>query len=117
MSVNIAINEAWDIEVVNGVIVRSFDTDQVRQLIETRLLLVQQEWFLDLSAGLPWFTEMTGRQANQFTIRSYISNEIINTPGVESLQSLDMDYDSGARKLNIVYVYTDVFGEQVTGNL
>ena len=117
MSVNIAINESWDIAVVNGVIQRSFDTTQVRQLIETRLLLVRQEWFLDLNAGLPWYTEMTGRNVNPFTVRSYISNEIVNTPGVESLQSLEMDYDSAARKLNLVYVYTDVFGEQVTGNL
>lgn len=118
MSVNIALNrDTWDIEEINGAIHRVFDSRQVLQLVETRILTIQQEWFLDLSSGLPWYTEMMGRHTDVFTIRSYLSDEIIDTPGVESIQNIEADYDSLNRKLAISYKFTDIFGIQASGNL
>ena len=118
MSNNIHVDEVtWDISERNGSIYRIYDAAQVLQSIMTRLLTVEQEWFMDLTAGLPWFTEMTGRHADIRTIRSYITNEIINTPGVSSLQGLEMDYDIVKRKLDIEFIYTNIYGESVTGSL
>lgn len=111
----IALTTAWDIQELNGTIQRISGERQILQLIETRLMTVQQEYFLDLSAGLPWFSEMTGRNTNIHTIRSYISNEIITTEGVESLQALDIDYKN--RKLNINFIYTDIYGNEASGSL
>jgi len=51
-----------DLYIVNGQIARVSKSDAILQTIKTRLLLIYQEWFLDLSKGLPWFTQMMGHR-------------------------------------------------------
>lgn len=101
-----------DIEALNGAIRRTVDADEIKQRIKTRLLLVQEEWFLDLSSGLPWFTELTGRDVDLYKVRSFVSLLIKNTDGVEELVSLELNLDDN-RKLEIEFKCIDVFGNQI----
>jgi hypothetical protein len=111
------LNIDHDIESHGAQIRRVVGSDEISQRIKTRILLIQEEWFLNLSAGLPWFTELTGKNVDLYKIRSYISLLINQTAGVAELVSLDLDLDSAARKLNITFEYIDIFGNSNSGVL
>lgn len=108
-------SETHDISVQDRQIRRVVDSEEIQQRIKTRILLVQQEWFLNLGAGLPWFTELSGRNVDLYKVRSYISLLINQTDGVSQLVSLDLSVDNEARKLNVEFTYIDIFGNNTSG--
>ena len=110
-----AINDNHDMHVLNGQIARVSKSDAIMQLIKTRLLTVQEEWFMDLSAGLPWYTKMLTKPTDLYKIRSYLSREITSTEGVDSLLSLELQYNNGERKLDVEFKYTDTYGNTLEG--
>lgn len=110
-----ALNETHDLYIANGQIARVTKSDSIMQAIKTRLLTVAEEWFMDLSAGLPWYTEMSGRNADLYLIRSYISSEITGTEGVDVLLSLELEYNNKDRKLDVLFKYTDIYGNTLEG--
>lgn len=110
-----AIDDNHDMYIMNGQIARVANSDVIVQLIKTRLLTVQEEWFMDLSAGLPWYTKMLTKPADLYKVRSYLSREIIATEGVDRLISLELQYNSGERKLDVNFKYTDTYGNTVEG--
>ena len=114
---NIGLNDNYDIELENGQIKRVVDSYQVQMNVKTRLLTIQEEWFLDLAMGLPWFTEMTGRHPDYLLIQSKVANSVYNTEGVVEVLEIVLDMDKANRKLNINFKYTDVFNQTVTGSL
>lgn len=106
-----------DIYLTDRSLTRKLDSDSIRQTIETRLLTVQYEFFLNLDAGLPWYTDMTGHGVDLYLVRSLISEEIINTDGVLQLEFFDLLLDKETRKLEIQFKYTDIFNKSVTGTV
>ena len=114
---SLALNSNHDLYINNGQIARISSSDAIIQLVKTRLLLVREEWFMDLSAGLPWFSKMMGRNPNPYKIRSYVAKEIILTEGVSELKSLELVYNNAERKLDILFSYTDIYGNTVEGTL
>jgi hypothetical protein len=59
----------------------------VAQIIGTTLKLWLGEWFLNLSAGIPWSTQIAGR--NTLPLATMIlRSAILNVPGVTSIGSL-----------------------------
>jgi len=114
---SLALDTNHDLYINNGQIARVSASDTILQLVKTRLLLVREEWFMDLSAGLPWFSKMMGRNPDPYKIRSYVAKEIILTEGVNELKSLELVYNKGERKLDIFFSYTDTYGNTVEGTL
>lgn len=114
---SLSLNSNHDLHIINGQIARVSNSDAVLQLVKTRLLLMREEWFMDLSAGLPWFSKMMGRNPNPYKIRSYVAKEIILTEEVSELKSLELVYNKEIRKLDILFSYTDIYGNTVEGNL
>ena len=110
-----AIDDNHDMHVLNGQIARVSLSDAIMQLIKTRLLTVQEEWFMDLSAGLPWYTKMLVKPTDLYKIRSYLSKEIVATEGVDSLLSIELQYNSEERKLDVEFKYTDTYGNTLEG--
>jgi len=87
-----------------------YDSDAVLQTVKTRLLLHYEEWFLDLSEGLPWFTELLKHNPDFSLIESRISETIINTDGVESLENIQLAFTPTTRVLIVNFTYIDVYG-------
>lgn len=110
-----AINKTThDLYISNGQIARVSNSEAIAQTVKTRLLTVQEEWFLDLNAGLPWFTKMLGATPDLYKIRGYVAREIINTNGVEDLKTVELLYNKKDRKLDIEFTYVDIFGNTVS---
>lgn len=114
---SMALNSSYDVFVSDGKIARVTDSNAILQLVKTRLLTVKEEWFMDLDAGLPWFTQLTGRNVDLYKIRSYVAVSIINTPGVTGLGAVELELSKSDRKLNIDFTYTDKYGKTSSGSL
>ena len=106
-----------DIFVENGQIVRATGSDSVRENVKQRLLTIQEEWFLDLRLGLPWFTELTGRQVKLEKIKSSVARTILGTEHVSDLLDLEVKYDNTTRRLFIEFEYRDEYNQIVRESL
>lgn len=111
----IALDENHEPYVENKRIARKYNSDAVAQTVKTRLLLIRQEWFLNLDAGLPWFAEMLGKRSNITTIKSYVATQILGTEGVVEITRLDVIIDKQNRAFEMYYEYRDEYGETVSG--
>lgn len=90
------------------------DSDAVLQIVKTRLLMHYEEWFLDLSEGLPWFTEILTHNPNFKIIESRVGETILTTSGVIRLETLAITFLSGTRNMGIDFSYTDEYGTTQT---
>lgn len=98
------------------------DGAEVVQHVRTRLQFYLEEWFLDLSAGTPYFQQIFTKPANLANIESIFKSRILNTPEVETLTEFSMDYEGGSvRKLTVSFSAETVYGvinnEKVTINV
>lgn len=93
---NLLLDDAtWDLKLVNGNLVISSGDDAVRQAIYSRLRFFVGEHFADESIGILNFTDMFGKkQPNLTAIREDFRAEILATPGVASVESIDLRHDS-----------------------
>ena len=82
--------------------------DAVAQAINTRLLLWQGEWFLDLTAGTPWAQQILGFHAQ--SVRDIALRQVIlGTPFVTSLLNFSSNLDP-RRGLSVSYQVDTLFG-------
>lgn len=111
---NLLLDEStWDLELVNGNLVVSSGDDAVRQAIYFRLRFFKGEFFADESIGLLNFADMLGKkQPNLTAIREAFRAEILATPGVASVDSIDLRHDSG-RSYSLSFVCTQDDGTKL----
>lgn len=83
----------------------------IQQKLNIRLRLVQGEWFLDSTKGLPYFTDMLGKEnIDGANIEALFKREILNTIGVDEITSFDMNLSS-ARQLTVQFSVNTDLGE------
>ena len=75
--------------------------DEVRQRVEQRLRMIRSEWFLDVTAGLPWFSDIFAKGQTRGVIEALIKNEIVRTPGVRELTAFELTIDKFTREARI----------------
>lgn len=81
----------------------------VAQAIQTSLNLFQGEWFLDITAGVPWYTQVVGYDT-QALYDSLIKDKIKSVEGVLSIISYTSTLDTRARQLDIAVQVSTIFG-------
>jgi hypothetical protein len=110
-------SRSTDIQVTNGSIDRAYLSDSVLENVKQRILTVYQEWFLNLNEGLPWFTELTGKNVNIETVKAHIARAVNSTVGVLELMEITLIPNPSNRKLNVSFKYKDIYGETRIGDL
>lgn len=81
----------------------------VAQAIGTRLRLWLGEWFLDLTVGVPWITQVVGTGTSG--IRDMvIRTAILNTEGVLSIVSYSSSLDTENRLFSVNATVGTVYG-------
>lgn len=65
------------------------ETTIVQQRLASRLQFFLEEWFLDTTAGLPFIQFILKQSSDLKDIYSIIRSEILNTDGVEIIDSLE----------------------------
>ena len=85
----------------------------VAQAIFTTLKLFLGEWFLDVTVGVPWLTQVVGKSQKD-TYDQVIKNAIRGVQGVTNLNSYESSLDDFSRVLTIDQVKVDtVYGTVV----
>lgn len=81
------------------------------QNVRTRLMLIQEEWFLDITNGVPYLQQIAVKPADLALVESVIKQRILDTEDVAELRSFDMQFDSETRKLSIQATVSTVYGD------
>ncbi len=81
----------------------------VAQAVQTRLFLHTGEWFLDLTDGTPWRTEVLGKYTQQ-SYDAVIKARILDTPGVNQIVSYSSSFNAATRTLSVSVSLASVYG-------
>lgn len=81
----------------------------VAQAVKTRLALLTGEWFLDLTEGTPYRTQVWGKHTKE-TYDPLLRQRILQTEGVSELVSYASTFDPQTRKLTVSAELNTVYG-------
>lgn len=113
---DLALDASGDLDVQGSDLVIVRGTDSITSDLRARLQFFRGEWFLDRDAGLPYFTDILGvKSPNLQAIRAIFEAEIRETPGVTELLSLELDFDTEDRTLDVSWRVRADAGELIEG--
>jgi hypothetical protein len=88
-------DSTWDLYLEAGNLVVSSGHDAVRQAVNYRLLFFRGEWFMDENEGMPYWSDIFIKNPNLPAIREITRAKIAGTPGIDSVQSISLERDTG----------------------
>jgi hypothetical protein len=75
--------------------------DALRQALEFKLEFFQNDWFLDLAFGIPYYGRVFQRGVNEVDLYGIFQDAIISEPGIESVEDLNVVVDPQSRILRV----------------
>lgn len=108
-----ALSETGDMRFGQGA--ADFYVDQreaVGQKLKTRLGLYVGYWFLDLSAGMPWRTQVLGRRTDA-TRDPALRARILATQGVTSIASYASQLNRTTRAWSVQVTVNTAYGQTI----
>ena len=112
MAISRALDSNNDILLSGGRIAVVEDGAQVAQHVRTRLLFYFNEWFLDLSAGTPWYEEVFVKPANLNNVESVLRLRISQTPELAIITEFSMALSTTTdRILSVSFTAETEYGE------
>lgn len=100
---DIALDENGDWEISGGDLQLIGDGPAIVQAVQIALEFFQGEWFLDVSAGIPWWQSVMIKNPNPNQLEGIFRSAILAVDGVQAINSLTLTYDSQQRTLTIDY--------------
>lgn len=104
-----------DLVIENGDLVLVADADALTQTIRTELQLFQGEWFLDESAGMPYYQSILVKNPSLSAVREIFRKKILSIPGVNALLSIALQFDGATRALSVSFRVDSDFGALALG--
>lgn len=83
--------------------------ETVAQAVKTRFLLWYGQWFLDTTEGTPWIQSVLGKQKPE-TYNLAIRQRILETRGVNSIQSFDTTLNTSSRRVVFTATIDTIYG-------
>jgi hypothetical protein len=85
----------------------------IAQACRIALQMFQEEWFLDLDAGMPYWQAILGQKPDVSIPAAGIAarSELMSVPGVIDVPLLDVTYDGPTRKMTIKWQVSTAFGD------
>ena len=87
------------------------EKNEIAQRLRIRLRSFANDWFLDLSDGIPYFEDILKKNPNINIIRGLFKSAILAVEGVTSLLSFEMQNDPSTRTLSIEFGVMTTGGE------
>lgn len=88
-------------------------SEALAQKLRLRLSMVQGEYFLDTTIGIPYTTRVLVKAPDKVIIDAYFKREILRTAGVAEIKSYSSVYNASARSLQISFTVIDSSGDEV----
>lgn len=93
-----------DLQLVDGV-------EAVRQQLQIRYRFFAGEWFLDPTEGVPYIRDVLKKSPNENRVRALLAEVARTTPGVASVDAIDLELDASLRRLTVqLDLQSDVSG-------
>lgn len=84
--------------------------EAVAQAVETRLGLIEGEWFLNVNQGTPYNSKILG--AGKISSYNYAIQDVIrNTQGVVRIEAYSSDVDPNTRAASVEVTIDTVYGQ------
>ena len=96
--------ENFDLQLVEG-------RDQIAQNLAIRLRFILGEWFLDITAGVPYYDDFFIKAPNQIRIESVLKEEILDTPGIYQILSFNSSFNALRRIYSVTFSVSTIQGE------
>lgn len=109
----LALNDDGSLLIEANNLVWATGADEVATALTTNLRSFLGEWFLDESLGVPWKQLIFQKGTPPDLVASALKVEIVQTKGVRSLNSFEMDIDRATRKLTVTVSVTAFTGEEL----
>jgi hypothetical protein len=101
-----------DLRLINGHLNFFDGTDAIKQKVKERLLFFQGDWYLDQKLGVPYWTEVFVSNPDISRLRSLFRQVVVTTPGIGSLDALEVSFDKANRSISIEFNATTDDGQQ-----
>lgn len=105
----------------HDILVENFDfvilndgIDRVVQDLRIRLWFFLGEWFLNISAGVPFYQDIKIKNPDLNAIEAIFKEVIFNTDDVLEIISFDLDFNSAQRKMTVQFEVNTTFGRTGT---
>ena len=103
-----------DLVIENGDLAVVGETDSIRQRITDRLLTFSEEWFLDLSFGVPYYDNILVKNPRLDVVNAILKEQILKSQDGSFVSfAVNLDRD---RKLSVEYELDTTFGV-ITGTV
>jgi hypothetical protein len=104
---DIKFNDDHDMYLDGGDIAFTDEDTVVVQRLKIRLQFLFNEWFLDTTKGLPYTQFILEQGSSIEDIYTLFKREILQTDGVENLQSLEFTQDLDNKGLRVDFAVND----------
>jgi hypothetical protein len=94
-----------------GNIIIASGLEALRQKINQKLSLFQGTWFLDITAGVPYLTDILTIPIDAGLIASLINSAILEEKEVTEIGSVSIDYDADLRKFKYAANIYTIYGQ------
>lgn len=84
--------------------------ESVAQRVKTRLYLLNGEWFLDTTAGVPYLQKIATKPADLAYAESVLKQTILQTDGVATISQWQADLNRNNRRLSVSCNVTTIYG-------
>ena len=89
-------------------------SDYIAQKIQQRLQFFQGEWWKDTTLGVPWLQDVLIKSPSLEVVRSIVKNAILAVPGISSVPTCTVDFDTQNRLASITFTAVYGTGQTVT---
>jgi hypothetical protein len=111
MAEDIAMNiNTNDLVLQDGDLMLIDDAERVAQQILISLRFWYGEWFLNTSDGVPYLEYILIKNPNIAHFRQVLTEAIEQVEGVQSVDSMTIDFDRQGRRLAVDYAVTTNYG-------
>ncbi|OWO79302.1 hypothetical protein B5C26_21230 [Photorhabdus luminescens] len=86
-------------------------SEAIAQSVQTRLLSLRNDWFLNPDHGVGWFNYLR-KNPNLMTMESELKSTVLNTSGVHEITHFDIKINVDSRKSTIEVTYIDIYGNK-----
>lgn len=87
--------------------------EALAQKLRLRLSMVQGEYYLNTTIGIPYTTRVLVKAPDKVVIDAYFKREILRTVGVAEIKSYSSVYNASTRSLKVSFTVIDSSGDAV----
>jgi hypothetical protein len=111
--IDLLLDQNNDLVIENGDLKFSRGIEAIVQQCRINLQIFQEEWFLNLDIGIPYWQNILGYKPAVAiaAARIFFTRELLVVDGVDGVTRLDINYTGTTRTLNLDWQVSTVFGD------